>query len=453
MLSIVSSIYTKSLYTVYILIVLFVSLKQLPIISGDTIAVLNNAQALGECLNSSIWRNCPNTNQFGAIQTFPAILLIRKGFDSNSLLILFSLINYASLILFLLYILYKFRNDNFVRNVFLITFFYSSIIAYSAYTFAEGLQFVIFALLPIMMYSNQKFLSFLFALLTSATRETATIIILPIILAMFIRSRNSTQNFDRYSSRSIYFAFFGILVGNVVQYALNFWKFGTWKNLSQLDPSYITPSFNVFFSNFLGLIFSPNGGVFFFSFFFVFLLFILISKFYNLESSGERSILLLHLLSLLIALSGLSMWFAPFGWVAWGPRLMIPNIGLIASSLILIYRRQILAYLLIFLSKRYSKFFLSVCVSLSVLPSIGFLINPDILNFVFSTDSFCPEIPIIQNGTEYYYRCLIHLTWKVENSMLLLGFFNLNNTFGLFCIIITFLTSWRLFRQIQNCSP
>jgi hypothetical protein len=453
MISIINSIYTRTIFTLYASIILMISLRQLPIISGDSIAVLSNAQALGDCLNESIWSNCPNTNQFGATQTLPAILLLRKGFDSNSLLILFSLLNYVSLILFLIYILYRFRNDILVRNIFILVFFYSSIIAYSAYTFAEGFQFVVFALLPIMIYGNQRYLSFLFALVASATRETATIIILPIILAMFIHSRNSTLNYDKHKSTSVYFAIFGILVGNGIQYSLNFWKFGTWKNLSQLDPSYITPSLNVFFSNIFGLIFSPNGGIFFFSFFFVLLLLILISKSHKFDNIAERYILFLHLLSVLIAIAGLSMWFAPFGWVAWGPRLMIPYVGIIASSLILIFKRQLLSYFVIILSKRFSKLLLSICVSMSVLPSIGFLINPDLLNFVFLPDSFCPEIPIIQNSADYYFRCLIHLTWKPQDSMYLLGLLNLKTAYGLVCTLLVLLTSWRLFRQIQDCSP
>lgn len=117
-------------------------------------------------------------------------------------------------------------------------------------------------------------------------------------------------------------------------------------------------------------------------------------------TSGRSGVAALALLA--IQAAGLSTWWSPYGWVAWGDRLMYPLAGA-ASLLCLTARRDAPTRL------PPAVWILAVA---AVLATTAMLIDNTALGAFFAPDDRFPGPPTIQADVALYRDFLRHLTWR-----------------------------------------
>jgi len=401
---------------------LSVILRVTPIISGDTIAVYSNAQSLVSCFDNSIWMNCPNTNQFGLIQTLPAFFFIKKGVNLDLFLVFASLLNILLLLVLLLVILYLFKNNILVKFLLPVSLFISATVPYAAYTFDQGIQVAIFSFLAISIYRGLRYLGFTSAVLASLTRETSILILMLIFISYYLLFRydlDSREKIEKYLT--LKWTLLGAILGTSLSFLFNIWKFGSPVNTFYADRDLFTLDPIVILSNFLGLFLSPNGGVFLFCFVFM-LLIIVLASIFKTFTLGKKLFFLTQISAVIFTAIMLSLWFAPFGWVAWGPRLFLPTYSIVTTSLILIFHNE-LKHLIKRVSINSISFFsFYLLILMSFFPTLGFILSPPIIDKIFGPTTSCPVPAVIQVDSEYYFNCLLQGTWDLNKNMIKSGF-------------------------------
>lgn len=122
-------------------------------------------------------------------------------------------------------------------------------------------------------------------------------------------------------------------VGLLLSIGYNLLKYGVpWPAAYLAVAKATTPALPKSIEFFLGSVFSPNGGVAVFWF----LPFILVIMGWRMLGLAPRnSVVWLGAISAAVSCLGLARWFVPFGWDAWGNRLMVqPMLALMVGMLL-----------------------------------------------------------------------------------------------------------------------
>lgn len=391
--------------------------KQLPIPSGDTVALSQSARALVTCLENGQFRGCAGTNQFGLPQHIPAMFLAWKGLDDTSIVFILSCFNVLALAI-LARIIYKSAAIPPIAKALIgLTLIMGPIIAYGPYSFGEALSILAYVGLVIAILEKNYFKLIFFMVLAVTSRETAFVSIALLTGAILVFDLKR----PRYELKKMFLTIYGsMILGIACLLSFNVLKFNTWRNLPHMDPVLRTPGLKLKIEAAFGILFSPNGGLIPFWF-----LGAVVSLGLPLIVVTSKQLTAPKRMSFLLLISGfvaqvaiLASWYAPYGWVAWGPRLMIPTTAMaVAVCLILIFRdEEILAHL-----SRLKSIYLPILIVgiISLIPTIGFLQNPQqtMSWFAGSDDAVCPTPAIIQLDQDYYFKCLIHGSWKTDPSL------------------------------------
>jgi hypothetical protein len=108
----------------------------------------------------------------------------------------------------------------------------------------------------------------------------------------------------------------------------------------------------------------------------------------------------------------LASWWAPFGWLAWGPRLSLPWVLPLVLLSLVAYGEQVALALRRLLEPVSQLLLIAVVFSLLTLPHIGYLWRPEATaaRFFSQTDRACN--PGASIGTPRHYRCLHEQMWR-----------------------------------------
>lgn len=134
-----------------------------------------------------------------------------------------------------------------------------------------------------------------------------------------------------------------------------------------------------------------------------------------------HSIPLWIICSVLIAITaGLSSWWAPFGWIAWGPRLMIPWIPAITLLVLHLYHQDLFRALSTITKNRAMVLLIA---GFSIFSALGqFYGAEDPHKFstmiVEPNPPACPVPSIIERDQTYYYRCVGDMIWNPKYYIL-----------------------------------
>jgi hypothetical protein len=112
---------------------------------------------------------------------------------------------------------------------------------------------------------------------------------------------------------------------------------------------------------------------------------------------------------MIVYVVGLSTWYAPFGWFAWGPRLMVPLLpAMLLISCVFATERagQVLRR---FMAGRVLWPAALLLIALGV-PEITVLYRPGVMSDFFASKRGC-VIPIVAQDTHAYYRCFDFHAW------------------------------------------
>lgn len=425
-----------------LLLLLFSSLglfyfRQLPILSGDTVALSQSARSLVSCLENGQFRGCAGTNQFGLPQHIPAMFLAWKGLDDTSIVFVLACLNILALTI-LTRTIYKSKAILPVAKILIgITLFVGPIIAYGPYSFGEAISTLAYVGLAVAIFDKKYYQIFFFMVLAVTSRETAFVSIALMTAAILAFDSQSSRRQLRQMWIVIYAS---MLFGIVCLLSFNVWKFDTWKNAPHMDPVLRTPGLRLKVESAIGILLSPNGGLVpYWLLGAVAALVIPLLCLANIRLSARKRFSFLLLTSGFVAqVAILSAWYAPYGWVAWGPRLIVPTTAMGATICLtfVMQDEEVLGYL-----HRFKLFLRSIGLLgiITLIPTIGFLQNPSRTMSWFSAgnDGICPVPAIIQLDQAYYFKCLTHGSWKINPSLWYQGLSSFNGLNAILLLVCT----------------
>ena len=428
-----------------IFMVLLIAFISLPFGTGDTAELVLSSQKMRECLNSGILFGCNDMERFGLSPHLISMILLSIFNDINSTITAWALLNFL-LFIYLIYKLHKKYGD---RKYFLIgTIVFSPLTAYAVYSYTE-MSFIVLSFILLMNIKNERYwLSAFLGMFLSGYKESAILTILPLALAVILSNKHKLVLKD-------YLLIASQIIGFLIVYLFNYFKYLEFIN-SEYQTAGRVKELNLQLSNFFGIWLSPSGGIIGYFWISIILLLVINLKSILKITQYQKSFYLILVAIITNALL-LTNWFAPYGWVTWGPRLFMPIVVIGLFSTIIIRGSTEIS------NNRFIHF---VHLSFSYLSSvalIGFLINPDsfknwLSRVIFKTD-VCPQLFIWEIERESYIKCFINMSWNL-NSLTFLTIKNylkflyqITNSFSVYTLpILIFTLSFILYfyKSITN---
>lgn len=383
-----------------------------PIRANDTYDVLKGVDILRTCLAEGHWVDCERFHppvSFNAPLRFPLIQVVPGLFFSAlglSHAVAIKILVFASFLSFCgaLYLLRRGLRSHpeRVRRLAFLLMITGPLIYYARASFGEmtAAFLILFYTLGCIENFRPRALVLL-TVLAGVTKEVA----FPFLgLIAFTVSR---------SRRTWLSVMVGCLGSIILNAGFNFFKFGTLYDRINVSDIYINHDLFRQLSYAAGLWLSPSGGFVFFWFTFVF--FLSFSGVHSLGNGwlGRSSSWVVGgvFLLLLGQTAGLSSWYAPFGWTALGPRLMLPWIPSVILILCFFFPG-------VLEKQRMGALPLSLLILGVSLPSFVAMVRPDFVGFILAPPPECPHPAVIQENASYYYSCLDHQIWPHQWGVL-----------------------------------
>lgn len=416
----------RSKWIVFLCFALFVFLVRALVIrftvQGDTGELIRGTNQFYKCWIEQKVFNCTHADQFPILQRLiilPSMILTKDPHVIGRILSLFSFMSFCGLIGLAAY---NFLGRASVFLTFLLILITSPFLYYSRVTFGEMLSTFCLCLFTFAcMRHRSKWFLFVSFVLAAFSKEVAFPFLVLIFFSTFYSWGKYSSFFDFWNEfKREKLAFASIVAASVFSVALailqNFSRFDTYYNVSYMVETYKFSSFKTFLSFFFGLWFAPNSGILFFwnsafiVFFIVFALFVKNFRrnfYFYIPAVGA---LLLNFVSTV----GLAKWWAPFGWIAWGPRLSLPFLAVGVLIVLHFYGEQIIEKLRELRKIRYILFVVFFVLSIS---QFAVLKNSEIYASLITEPSppECPKLAIIEESKEYYYMCMDMRMWKPKH--------------------------------------
>jgi hypothetical protein len=227
----------------------------------------------------------------------------------------------------------------------------------------------------------------------------------------------------------------GCGAGVALNAAFNIFRFGSLLNVAYLQPYYRVPTYSLSARYFAAMWVSPNGGIIWWwpaALGMLLLLAIGASSRRARVEFGARGVLtgwgILALLT--INFVGLSRWWAPFGWVTWAPRLLLPLIPALLLVAVVSCGRRATRTIQVALSRVWFWVF-ATAVAVLALPQLGVLFSTSPFGEMFRSDSVCVKPRDVLEHPDAHYRCMMHEAWT-KKPILLHGLSEAFTPWGLF---------------------
>lgn len=348
----------------------------------DSVVVAEGANEAIQCLEGGYLYNCngQGTNisagtdkmrvgNFPAFQYLPSVVLVLFGTtlpQTITGLTLISTLSFFGTLILMLLVCSRLNYSGF-KPIFLLLIITGPVLFYANTPFGEMLATFLLMLFVTALVLKKHWLLLLFtAFLASLTKETAAplIFLLGVVLLFAYRSKKTNDARTQFLG-----LFLGTAFGLLASILFNVFRFGQASNVVY-DLAYKNNlhTLNQTVINFFAELFSPNGGLFIFWPVAVYIIIISAIIAFRKHLNDSRRIKLCTLglfLVITILLVGFASWPAPFGWVAWGTRLVLPWIPALVLSFIYVSRASM--YDLVKPIMRNNAMFYIVAVILSIL--------------------------------------------------------------------------------------
>lgn len=301
--------------------------------SGDTANLAQTTPSMAACLAHGVLYNClawaskhhGSVNQFPLIQNLPTMLMQWLGLDYQELLSALGWLNAASLVALCSVVVgwaYR-RGGTRLAVVAGLLFVPGMLVAYAVQTFGEPLYAAAMTVLVLASLRSDKVSPFLLpaAAIATVCKETEA----PFTVLIALAALAISKAMPAVRRRALLTVCIGAFVGELFNLAFNLFRYGTLLNYSYLDQS--RSSLEMIPLNAVALLVSPNGGIVWFWPGVGVGLAVLIFHAVRPKASGSKTVQagsLVALIALVCFALGLGFWWDPFGWYAWGPRLLMP---------------------------------------------------------------------------------------------------------------------------------
>jgi hypothetical protein len=305
-------------------------LQRYPLLSGDTLRLLQGTDAIRDCLSHGKFVKCgypyndplspyhpaSTVNQY---PLFQYLVVLASGLRAHRAFVFLAGLNSLSIFAMALFA-YAIAKRNALWG--LICF---AIIVVSPYLFYANLGLgeplaaflVTMALWRLSRRGHPAELAFWF-FVAGLTKET----VWPFLLlgALFIHLQAGISR-SRLGGVGL-----GVAASYVASGLFNVFRYGSWNNVTYGVSQYRIHSATTIIKYFISLFVAPNGGLAWFWPLFLIVPVAMLRVAWK-GSRRDRAIAAVWLLTVVALTFVLSLWWAPFGWYGWGPRLFL---GLLA---------------------------------------------------------------------------------------------------------------------------
>jgi hypothetical protein len=407
-------------------------LTRLPNTGGDTGWFLPATEAIADCLASDQWFRC-GTSATGTdsyvrfyplFQHLPDLVFVEGGLTPGERDIALSLVSIAAIAGALAAARYAFRRigDEASWPAFLIVTLTSPLLYYGNSSWGEPLAAgltVLFAAAAVGGARGRTLALAAFA--ATLTKETAFpfLGLLGTACLLLARERTGRPIIPRFVTMSA-----GIAGGLAVSAGFNLLRFGNPLNVFYLQPMYRVNAMADRMEFFAGQLVSPNAGLAFYWTSASLVIALAVCVPIALRLRGRTCAVLPALV--LAALTGalttmLSLWWAPYGGNAWGPRLSVPWVLGFVLYALAAYGRSAALTVAAVLRSNLRLVAIAVVLLVVTLPQIGFMLNHDaILTGFFIPNPSCPrDISITSpEGWRVYMTCMHYRVWDQHPVLL-----------------------------------
>ncbi|OJH38791.1 hypothetical protein BON30_21430 [Cystobacter ferrugineus] len=394
-------------------------------LDGDTEDLLRCADGVRECLSAGRWSGCTEAGKWPLLQYVPALLTRLAGGSTEAagqVLCYLSLVSFFALLAVTWRTLSARSRPVAVAAVLVLAS--GLLFHYATRSFGEmGATFAAAAFAAAWVSRRSPWLVAALAFVIGLTKETA----FPFI-ALLGATCVVVHHVPGQPWRELLRAERGRLVGSVAAVALsgalfaafNLFRFGTPYNARYLEEAGWGPSLPVQLEQLVALWVAPNAGLLFFWPFLVVLLATLAIAVTRQVRRGEVSVFPLLGVAALVGMLCvlLSRWWAPFGWWAWGSRLVIP--WLPAALLVLLYAYAGTAESLIrpLVATPVRAAVLALALMVAAMPHlVSIYRSNELLNALFVDKGLCPG-PALPETAAQYWRCLRAEAWTHPPALL-----------------------------------
>jgi hypothetical protein len=409
-----------------VLLILIVVLRS-PLVSGDSVALVQGTHNIVTCMQDGVWTNCNShlgsnsigVTQFPLMQFVPSLVLERVGLADDAILHGLSIINvfaFVALVACVGYVGYR-TGRRWVAPALVLVVIVSPLIVYTWYTFGEATAaLLVTAPVAAALLRSRPAVLGLLVLLAGLSKETTVFLVVPACaLAIWATPLN------RRPLRTAHWI--ALAVGGALSIAVdglfNVFRYGHFVNDLYTQSYLRTPGIDLPVKFFVSLWAAPNAGSAFYWPTATAILLIPIGVLVARLVRAPRAVGALVVPAAVLALVGaqvafVAKWASPFGWVAWGPRLLLPALpmlALVAIVLLLDAADRVFSWIGTHVVARV---FLFVGLVVFLVPQIGVLFKPSAIGNFFAVDPTngrCPRVPYISDGT-FYYHCLLDLAWR-----------------------------------------
>lgn len=400
--------------------------------TGDTDMLVRGARLALQCLRRGKLVGCGHTSgsplsnvePYALLQYLPAAAFVQMGLSDNQVVRALGSVNLAAMAAALVVVVLVGRRMRpaIWAPILVLALIGSSLTYQSTSGFGEMLAAFTCLLAVAAVIWRRPVLIFVAMALATTGKET----LFPFLLVLgWLAGR---RHDDRYlpPARVMVPMVVGILVGEFLNLGFNVFRFATYKNLTYLEPITRTPGLERKLNYFAALWVAPSSGTFWYwPLAVVLVVGVLLAAVVELARAPRRYAVwlppLLAVMTLAAFMAGLSDWYTPFGWIAYGPRLVVPILP--AALVVILYTGGgLLVGVFRYLSSRLSGVVLCAgLVAAAGWPQFGapWSWMPAVLRME-EAGSGCPALTqlIIQNGIARYYHCAGIVMWRVHPVVL-----------------------------------
>ena len=399
---------------------------------GDTWILLGQSNGIINAVAQGRWNNWGGP--LPLLQSIPVFIMKGLGWADDRRVL--HGLGVLSLVSFALLLLWSWRSL-FEKSTRLAWFFVAVLISgpllkYSNSTFGEMLAAAVTLGFVVACRDRAPgWKIFIFFILAALSKDTAVPFLLLLGLAC-AGEFSSDAGQRRFLFRRWRLLLAAAACGATVVLLFNYLKFGSIFNKAYLDDISVVHSLRIQLNFFFAIWFAPNGGVMFFwpS---CFLLLVLsgLAQFAPGKTWRDAIPFLLIMTVLAGLTAGFSKWYAPLGWVCWGPRLILPWLPAVGYALVTAYPVEIEKKIRAVLGS--GRRFQLTCAAFIFLafPHFAVLFQPEIMNrFFFEPDKAFPRMAYVWDDPIYYYNATRQALW-VRRPMLWDAFRELPNAWTL----------------------
>ena len=385
--------------------------------NGDTVVLIHDSDKVLDCLRSGIFHGCVIVH-FPLFQFIPAVVLKARQASDTAILVFFAWMNwvaFAAAVGLTWQSLRRHASET-VALAAVFVLLTSPFLPYTVETLNEPVAALLTLAFSVAVVTGARLRWVVpLLILTAITKETAPPFLLMIGLLRLLR-RDQPQ-----SAEGSYVGALGLatVVGIGINAGFNVFRYDSVFNLQLLDPALRVDTLAQGAINFAGIWLSPNGGLvpFWMSFALICLVMFRAGAATARESNAQAwpaGWLALMLLALTL---GLSSWYSPHGWIAWGPRLLLPWLPSILYLTCYFYPRRI-EHGVAFLGANPVRWCIATWVILAfALPSFFTSLDTRVLIALFQPDEVYSRSITIQEDRSGYFAYLDYLMWA-KRSML-----------------------------------